>query len=74
MEDLKSRIYRLVAEMDCIDEKDITVEYIRQQREKFLYPTVRYYEEGLVSLTRNEFEEMETRVNEKQKEILNINF
>ena len=75
---LEDRFNRIIAKLDNISEQDVTVEYIRQQREKIIYPTTRfdsgseyggYDGKGLKFLTRNEFDELERKVNIRQKSI-----
>ncbi len=61
----------LIARREGVRPEDVTVEYIRLQRELRLYPTTRYnlsgtmggYDPtGLLFLTRNEFDASERRV------------
>lgn len=71
---------RLIAKELNVEESKVTVEFIRQQREKTIYPNIRYnvgsayggYDhEGLLFLTRNEFKEIGKMVDEFMLEIYN---
>ena len=71
-ESLDSYLTRKIVEMDGVEPEDVTVEYIRQQREKKIYPNTRYdVPEGLISLTRNEWNRLEAHVDEIMKRLTN---
>ncbi|MFH1787224.1 MAG: hypothetical protein ABH811_00305 [archaeon] len=53
----------LIAKAEGINPEDVTVTYIHEQREKNIYPNVRYdCPEELILMTRNEFDELEKAV------------
>lgn len=77
-ESLDSIFTRLIAAKDNVDQKEVTVEYIRQQREKLIYPNVRYnvgstyggYDhDGLLFLTRNELKDIGELIDEFMLEV-----
>ena len=72
------RIFReRIAELDGVKPEEVTVEYIRQQREKRIYPDARFniYSSyvcggiGLAHFTRNELNRVERGVDEIMKMI-----
>jgi hypothetical protein len=76
-ESLDSLFTRLIAEKEGVATEKITVEYIRQQREKRFYPFMRYdigcdyggYDDDLHFYTRDEFDEIEKKVDEVMSHI-----
>lgn len=68
---LDDLLRKLIAAQEGIDPEQVTVEYIRKQRERRFYPSTRYsigskyggYDStGLIFLTREELEAIERRV------------
>ena len=77
-ESLDSIFTRLIAKKDNITEQGVTVDYISQQREKLIYPNVRYevgstyggYDhDGLLFLTQNELAAIGELISELMKEL-----
>ena len=67
--ELEKWLTRLIAKQEGVPEEWVTCEWIHEQREKRIYPTVRYEEAGLISLTREEWEKLERDVDEKLEEL-----
>ncbi|MCK5211367.1 hypothetical protein KAJ89_01570 [Candidatus Parcubacteria bacterium] len=62
---LESFFNEAIAEIDGVKPEDVTVEYIRKQREKLIYPTTRFDAPfGLVSFTGEEWEKIEQLTDE----------
>lgn len=68
-ESLEDYLNRLIAEKDGIKPEEVTVEYIRQQREK-RFNDLRYdCPEGLICFTGNEWNKIE-KIADKQMELI----
>ncbi len=72
VKDLDSLFIKLIAEKDNVKPEKVTVEYIHEQREKKVYPKMRYEigtdysgynETGLTFLSGEEFDEIEREAN-----------
>jgi hypothetical protein len=76
---LETLLQELIAAQDDVRPEDVTLDYIRSQREKRFYPTVRYETDSryggydsrrLRSLSRNELDEVADQVTRRLKEVL----
>ena len=60
----------LIAEREGISPEEVTVAYIHEQREKRIYPNIRYYSPGLRSFSRNELDQLQEKVDAEIEAIL----
>jgi len=65
-ENIETYLTRLISEADGVRPEEVTVEYIRQQREKRIYPDTRFEptDYGLFSFTRRELDKIEMLADE----------
>lgn len=70
-ESLGDFLVRIIAEQDGVKPEDITPAYIHEKREKEIYPNTRYEPgyPGLISLTRNEWDQLEKVSDELMSDI-----
>ena len=78
-ESLDTLLRELIAAQDDVRPEEVTLDYIREQREKRFYPSVRYDTDSryggynsrrLRSLTRDELDEVAAHVTERLKEVV----